>query len=702
MSQPSVMYPEKREAGSNGRNLNRRNAAAVAASAILKTNLGFKMAKHPEAVSVKPASYIHIKPDTSLQQVSPKTELPRKKHKMDESSSESEDSSENESEDDEEYFSTESKAENTPEEEEAESESEDDGERVQFESSKSDEEDNSEEVTEPHSETNVPAYKVLDINEDPNDKGSRPNSTIIKSWATGTRSPRGLLNTGVTCYMNAAIQSMVHVPPLANFLMDVHKGKYQQISKTSVTKELASLYHKMLDPNITRHIYPAAIIRRLDDINPLMSMWQQEDSHEYFMSLLSRVQEDTVPPGKKLRTSILHEIFGGTYEQKVTCQTCKTVSTTHQDFYDMPVSFSAKERKDHNKFTLQRSIKDFFSPAVIKPEKNNSGGYECEKCKTLTTAITVSLIEEPSEYLPINIKRFNFREKSSRKIKDGIYYPMELDLTEYSVNPKIPLKYKLISVTLHEGRTTSSGHYVAFCNQPNNTWSLYDDETVRRVNEKAVLRQQEAAYFLVYARLTPVEISAQHAAPTFVKSSTTANGKALSSKKPKDNDLKTTDNTLRRTQSMSDIKQEETNKSDEEPITSSFPETPSPSKKSKKNKHHHTHHHHSHGLKHSKSLSTMKSPASKNGDNSPKPSPHAAFARLSDKLYRRRQDKKRARESLTSHGSNSHHKKASLSSSSPSKANGVSSSSKADQIVVKKRKLDSEIDKIFESKSFFK
>lgn len=659
MSQPQVMYPEKR--GGDNRSFGKtKSAAAVAAAALLKSNLGFKIAKHPEAVSVRPASYIHIKPDTSLVHKpnldNQKNEKKRKQNQETDSDSELNASSE------EEYFSS-----NETKDDSEESESEDDeGERVQFEPESSEDEaaqQDDEEDDEKEQEGEI-KYRVLDINERPDDKGSRPDSRIVKSWASDARNPRGLLNTGVTCYMNSAIQTMIHVPPFANFLNNVYNGKYAEVSNKSVTKELAQLHHKLLDLQVTRNIYPAAIIRRLDDINPLMSMWQQEDSHEYFMSLLSRVQEDTVPPGKKLRTSILHEIFGGTYEQKVTCQTCKSVSTTHQDFYDLPVSFSSKERKARSKFTLQASIKEFFSPAVIKPDKSNSGGYECEKCKKHTTAITVSKIEDPSEYLPINIKRFNFKEKSSRKIKDPISYPMELDLTEYSINPEVPLKYKLISVTMHEGRTTSSGHYVVFCNQPNNTWALYDDETVRRVTEKAVLRHQEDAYFLVYARLTPVQVQGKSSGPV---SSTNADVK-----KPSEN----TSKKLKRSISMPDLTRELSSSSSSgaaaEEVTTPVA---TPIKKVKKSKP---------GLKASKSLSNLRSPSLANGTNGSVKSPHSVFARMSDKLKKRRQEKKRARLSEE----NIKHQRIQHNLHSNSKHG-------AEDQGVKKRKLDSEIDKIF-------
>lgn len=623
----------------------------------MKGSVKFKPARLQEAVKVKPENYIVIKPKQKEQEA-------KEEEKQDSSESESESQGESDSEESSEEDEKSEEEEKHSSESQIESESESDTEAIKFDKDNSSEsEEESEQATPlPKTESTVKkVYKVLDINEDPSDKGSRLHSTIHKSWAQGSRSPRGLLNTGVTCYMNSAIQMFFHVPPFVRFLQDVQKNRVSEVSKSSVTKDLANLWQKLVDPNISRNVYPDAIIKRLDEINPMMSVWQQEDSHEYFMSLLSRVQEDTVPPGKKLRTSIVHEIFGGTYEQKVTCQTCNTVSTTHQDFYDLPVSFSPREKKQRNAYSLQGSIRDFFSPATIKCEKNKPGsGYDCESCKKLTTAITVSKIEEPSEYLPINIKRFNFHDRSSRKIKDPIQYPMELDLSEYSINPEVPLKYQLIGVTLHEGRTTSSGHYVALCNQPNKTWSLYDDESVRKASDKVVLRHQEAAYFLIYARLTPVEVSSS--------SATTPISKSIPSFKTASHSAPSTPSSLGKKRKSEIFSDPHPKKSKSDSISTSTSSslkptnsTPSPLHSHSKPKFHRA-----------KSLPIV---SSKKHHQKLKPtSPHSTFARMTEKLNKKKQEKKARK-----HAEKENKKK-------EKKAHN------GEQI---KKKLDSEIDQIF-------
>lgn len=342
-----------------------------------------------------------------------------------------------------------------------------------------------------------------DINEDKNDHGTREPHRIHKSWPENASSLSGLENQGVTCYQNAALQSILHQPAVGVYLQEVLENKHPQINKKSVTYELANLFQKMTSKKSS--VFPAKMIRRLDDINPMLSEWQQEDSHEYFMSLISRLQEDSVPKGQKLRSSIIHDIFGGSVEQKVKCLRCQAVSTTSQDFYDLPVYFSKSE--ETSEYTLEQSVKDFFQPEKIELESGKgkrTQGYECEKCQKATNAIKSIAIDEAPEHLTVHIKRFKM-EGTAKKVKDLINYPTILDLTNYKSSQKDEnLIYKLSAVVLHEGRTVSSGHYVAYARDVNNKWLLYDDDLKDTADEKDV-ENNASAYILIYSRLSKKE-----------------------------------------------------------------------------------------------------------------------------------------------------------------------------------------------------
>uniref|UniRef100_A0A6G3MK50 ubiquitinyl hydrolase 1 n=1 Tax=Henneguya salminicola TaxID=69463 RepID=A0A6G3MK50_HENSL len=63
--------------------------------------------------------------------------------------------------------------------------------------------------------------------------------------------------------------------------------------------------------------------------------------------------------------------------------------------------------------------------------------------------------------------------------------------------------YQLIAVLTHEGRTTSSGHYVAWVRFEPKKWAKMDDATVSLVEENDILKlsgggESHCAYLLIY------------------------------------------------------------------------------------------------------------------------------------------------------------------------------------------------------------
>lgn len=366
-----------------------------------------------------------------------------------------------------------------------------------------------------------------------NDHGYNDPQRIVKNWGPKLSQlrPRGLLNHGVTCYTNAAVQSMLHIPAIQHYLFSVLRGQYEDVIKpNSVTKILADTSLKMWSPESTKNSYinPDKLINVLDEINCMMSAWNQEDSHEYFMSLMSRLQEDSVPKGRKMTESILYDIFGGSLRQSVKCSNCGQISTTEQPIYDLTLHLKGKKSPDQNnnnsddsseaqapkrRFSIEKSIRDFFTPELIK-RVDNKEGYTCEKCKKVTNAVKSNKILRAPETLVVHLKKFRFNGTSLSKMKQAVSYPMFLDLTEYcdpSMN-SIPARYQLISVVVHEGRSLSSGHYIAHCKQPDGSWATYDDEYINKISEKQLLKEPNA-YYLVFTRLTPKSLELNKSTP---------------------------------------------------------------------------------------------------------------------------------------------------------------------------------------------
>ncbi|SCV02532.1 LAMI_0H00254g1_1 [Lachancea mirantina] len=363
------------------------------------------------------------------------------------------------------------------------------------------------------------------FNEEPNDRGSNSSTCLMKNWGPKLTAlkPRGLLNHGVTCYTNAAVQAMLHIPAIQHYLFAVLRGQYKQtISQNSVTNVLAETSKRMWSPDGSKNTFvnPKKLIGKLDDINCMMSEWQQEDSHEYFMSLMSRLQEDGVPRGHKMTESIIYDIFGGMLCQEVTCKSCGKISRTEQPFYDLSLHLKGKKPPSNSeaigensddrpsrRFSIEKSIRDFFNVELIKADKEGKNGYFCESCSQTGNALKHNSILRAPETLLVHLKKFRFNGTSSSKLKQAVSYPMFLDLTEFCENQEdtLAVKYQLISVVVHEGRSLSSGHYIAHCKQPDGSWSTYDDEYINKITDRQMLKEPNA-YYLIYTRLTPKSV----------------------------------------------------------------------------------------------------------------------------------------------------------------------------------------------------
>lgn len=391
------------------------------------------------------------------------------------------------------------------------------------------EEEQEESVSQDDKKSVTPPTMIADIsefyqlNEEFEDKGCIENSCIRKNWGPKyiNKKPKGLLNHGVTCYTNAAVQALLHIPAVQHYLNEVYRSKQPNVGPGTVTHCFAETSQRIWghDGKKNSFINPRKLITRLEDINCMMSAWQQEDSHEYFMSLMSRLQEDSVPKGHKMTESMIYDIFGGLLKQTVTCNSCGEVSTTEQPFYDLSLHLKGKKANDENedensekteskspRYSIEKSIRDFFHAELIRVDKEKKG-YVCEKCHKTTNAVKQNCILRAPETLLVHLKKFRFNGTSSSKMKQAVSFPMFLDLTEYCDRSGkiLPVKYQLLSVVVHEGRSLSSGHYIAHCRQPDGSWATYDDEYINKITEREVLKERNA-YYVIYTRLTPKSV----------------------------------------------------------------------------------------------------------------------------------------------------------------------------------------------------
>ncbi|KAJ8606055.1 hypothetical protein CTAYLR_010593 [Chrysophaeum taylorii] len=267
----------------------------------------------------------------------------------------------------------------------------------------------------------------------------RPEAGGLPAAPPGARP--GLRNGGNTCYLNAVVQCLAHLPLRLEVPL--------RAEKPFVAAALR---------DVIRRRDPAALIARLADMGFSRT---QHDAHEFLRALVDAAGDGFTPNP--------FEVFGGVLASTLLCP-CGHQSRSLEPFHDLSVE---------PRNTVDESLRSFLASETL--DRENS--WFCEKCRRRVRAVKTLRISKAPEVLVIHLKRYSGRGKIDRHVAfaGGVR------------------DYALRAVLVHDGRTAVSGHYASFCrDQQEGAWYLFDDERVARVDENTVFSQQ--AYILFYVK----------------------------------------------------------------------------------------------------------------------------------------------------------------------------------------------------------
>ncbi|KAK9497270.1 hypothetical protein O3M35_004621 [Rhynocoris fuscipes] len=407
--------------------------------------------------------------------------------------------------------------------------------------------------------------KEEDVPTEPSAKPIFLEDMCVTEIASVTNTPAGLANLGNTCYMNATVQCLKTVPELRKSLKTFQGGlgiSGGMISAQSVTAALRDLY-EMMDKGLS--VPPIMLLQVMQMAFPRFAeknengTFVQQDANECWTEIIRMLQQKlpslTNEGFQSKYQFFIDQYFGGVFEVEWKCEECEEEPVTKSDETFLQLScFISQDVKYMN-----TGLKSKLQEKITKHSQclNRDAVFtKTSKIKRLPAYLTVQFVrffykekeavnakilkevkfplefdafdlctpELQSMLLPMR-EKFDLEEEKhlqkSEQLKEigaGDSYNRKMKKTSDSEKSNVSVEpfsfsndlgsnnsgyYSLQAVLTHRGRSSSSGHYVAWIRQTKDCWIKCDDDMVTPVASEDILKlcgggDWHCAYVLLY------------------------------------------------------------------------------------------------------------------------------------------------------------------------------------------------------------
>lgn len=232
----------------------------------------------------------------------------------------------------------------------------------------------------------------------------------------------GLKNDGGTCYMNAMIQQLVHVPGLCKDLIAIRDIDPTLKWGDSTSALLCELQRVFAQLNFAQcqAIIPYGLWRefRFEPDVPLNTK-QHHDAIDFYSILLDKcdyvLKKLDLPP-------LFQNKFFGKYSYEKICYGCwHRYNSPNEEFNCISLALSGDN--------LGEALENFLAAHVMEGDN----AYHCEKCNEKKTTLNRSSFLELPSTMTIQLKRFTYDLVNNMIKKDNQFFsfPFEIDMAPY-------------------------------------------------------------------------------------------------------------------------------------------------------------------------------------------------------------------------------------------------------------------------------
>lgn len=383
---------------------------------------------------------------------------------------------------------------------------------------------------------------------------------------TALELPVGIKNLGNTCYLNAVIQCLKTVPELHSSVTEFKPkppGREGESSSNLLTLAVDSgslltlaiqECYRTMDSGKTA--VPLVLVNLFRTTFPRFAeqgeqgMYMQQDASECWNELTRLLMQevpskDAEKTDKKFASSLIDQYFSGEYSCEWKCIESEEEGVTHntdkfqqlmchinQDVKYLHTGLMAKmeEHIDKRSPVLDRDAKyvkkskisrlpAYLTVVMVRFFYKEKGAVNAKILKDVKFPINLDVYELCTPELQKKLQpiREKYKDMDDRKLEEDKAKRRGKPISEDKKpkTKKLPYSfeddlgsnnsgyYQLQAVLTHQGRSSSSGHYVSWVRWRGDDWLKCDDDEVTPVTEEEILRLSgggdwHCAYILLY------------------------------------------------------------------------------------------------------------------------------------------------------------------------------------------------------------